>query len=915
MLNDRRPASDRPVIRRGGDHGRTSECTAGYIDDTGSPPPNHGEDIAVFGFARSVGMKNRLLTESIKLTIISLCLALLTAAQNLGDLDPARVERSTEQPISAILNSDGSIKRGISGSFDPTGFRIVTGRDGTPRFVADSEGKIDHTSATDCGDRWDSRFWQNGVNGSLWAIAADGGGNIYVGGTFSIAGDQSASNIAKWDGTRWFALGTGVSGGMNSTYVSDIVVSGTDVYIGGSFMTAGGTQAANIAKWNGSSWSALGSGVVFAYAIAVSGTDAYVGGAFLVAGGVVAGLGKWDGSNWSVLGETSNGGAIDIAISGTDVFVGGSFTSIGGIPANHVAKWNGSNWSALGNGTNNWVNALAVSGTDLYVGGYFTSAGGLAANGIAKWSGSTWSSLGSGLGSGTGGSAHALAVSGTEVYVGGYFTAAGGVAANGIAKWSGLGWSALGAGAGDLPYVTNVAVSGTDVYVGEWYAVPGGGGISRGIARWNGSNWGTVGSAGLGMNRSVWAISVSGSDVYVGGDFSWAGAVAANKIAKWNGSSWSALGAGVNGTVYAIAVYGIDVYVGGSFTSAGGAPANRIAKWNGSSWSALGSGVSADVYTIAVSGTDVFVGGNFARAGDILVNGIAKWNGSTWSALGSGIDGGYHYFPAVSGIAVSGADVYVGGGFAAAGGTAGTGNIAKWNGSTWEALGSGISVPCDKYGCYGGVNTLGISGSDLYVGGLLSSAGGVPVNYIAKWNGSSWSALGSETNSTVFSIGVSGTDVYFGGEFTGAGKVPANRIAKWNGSTWSALGSGTNDSVYAIGESTAGFWIGGSFTTAGCHAASGISLYNAAPSALYQLSGRVTTSAGRGISRARVTLDDGAGNVRFAITNPFGYFRFVDVPAGTYTVSVQSKIHAFTPRNISVSSSVVDLDFVALGSP
>jgi hypothetical protein len=40
-----------------------------------------------------------------------------------------------------------------------------------------------------------------------------------------------------------------------------LAVSGSDLYAGGEFTTAGGISAANIAKWNGSSWSALGSGM------------------------------------------------------------------------------------------------------------------------------------------------------------------------------------------------------------------------------------------------------------------------------------------------------------------------------------------------------------------------------------------------------------------------------------------------------------------------------------------------------------------------------------------------------------------------------------------------------------------------------------------------------------------------------
>lgn len=107
-----------------------------------------------------------------------------------------------------------------------------------------------------------------------------------------------------------------------------------------------------------------------------------------------------------------------------------------------------------------------------------------------------------------------------------------------------------------------------------------------------------------------------------------------NYIAKWNGSSWSALGSGLNGNVYALAVSGTNLYVAGAFTTAGGSAANYVARWDGNSWSALGSGVaggypysSTAVYALAVSGSNVYAVGNFSTAGDIPANYIAKWDG------------------------------------------------------------------------------------------------------------------------------------------------------------------------------------------------------------------------------------------------------------------------------------------------
>jgi hypothetical protein len=64
---------------------------------------------------------------------------------------------------------------------------------------------------------------------------------------------------------------------------------------------------------------------------------------------------------------------------------------------------------------------------------------------------------------------------------------------------------------------------------------------------------------------------------------------------------------------------------------------------------------------------------------------------------------------------------------------------------------------------------LAVSGSNVYAGGWFTTAGGSPANYIAKWDGSSWSALGSGMNDGVFALALSGSDLYAGGSFTVAG--------------------------------------------------------------------------------------------------------------------------------------------------
>ena len=101
------------------------------------------------------------------------------------------------------------------------------------------------------------------------------------------------------------------------------------------------------------------------------------------------------------------------------------------------------------------------------------------------------------------------------------------------------------------------------------------------------------------------------------------------------------------------------------------------------------------------------------------------------------------------------------------------------------------------------------------MGGYFTGAGSVTANYIAEWNGSTWSALGSGTNKTVWTIAGFNGNLYAGGDFTMAGGNSANYIAMWNGSTWSPLGSGTNIDVEGLMGYKGKLYVGGQFKTAG----------------------------------------------------------------------------------------------------
>jgi len=230
-----------------------------------------------------------------------------------------------------------------------------------------------------------------------------------------------------------------------------------------------------------------------------------------------------------------------------------------------------------------------------------------------------------------------------------------------------------------------------------------------------------------------------------------------------------------------------------------GGDGSPVASWNGATLVVIAPtpGVplpSARVlYSFDADGSapgvpELYVGG-------VLGAGVAKWNGSAWSLLGSGVDNPVYCmteFNDGNGLAL-----FVGGQFNTAGGLLANG-IARWNGTSWTTVGNGLSgcgnPPCDRI-----VKAMVVFDADgpagsppaLYVGGTFLFAGALPVNRIAKWDGQTWTSVGGGMDGDVDSLVVfddgSGPALYAGGKFSHAGGISALRIAKWDGSDWSPL--------------------------------------------------------------------------------------------------------------------------------
>lgn len=341
---------------------------------------------------------------------------------------------------------------------------ISTGTNGIVETIANSSTDITYVGGTfsTVGDlnvsnlasinsvkEWEA--FSIGSNGSIYSIEIAPDGTIYASGDFTTIGGVSANNIAKWNGSTWSSLGNGTSGPVLKIKLSETGA----LFVGGVFSTAGGIIVNNISKWENNTWSALVDN-----ATNISGTNneirsigfdennnLYVGGNFDTAGGISATrIARWNGTNWSALGSGTSGFVQAIESIGDYLYVGGNFSIAGDKTVNRIARFNKNNesWENLGNGLSGNVNSITSNGTYIYVGGSFSTASDdgnvdKIVNNLARWSvDNGWEALGPNTDVGINIRVNSLTFTknNTELLVGGNFSTAGNINTKNIAVWS-----------------------------------------------------------------------------------------------------------------------------------------------------------------------------------------------------------------------------------------------------------------------------------------------------------------------------------------------------------------------------------------------------------------------------------------------------------------------------------------------
>ena len=535
----------------------------------------------------------------------------------------------------------------------------------------------------------------------------------------------------------------------------------------------------------------------------------------------------------------------------TQLVVGGSGL-VGGTQSTSakVMVFDGARWTALGGdgpGTSGTVRALVVWNGQLIAGGTFLGAG---VNNLAAWSGSVWQPIGSGFPT----AVQALTVWNGSLVVGANNSAGPPT----LRTWNGTTWTTLPS----APTVNTLQALTS--YLGLLCVGGSDAGLLHGVVeRWNGSTWSAsiltnpLGNLGIVRCFAVRAsLQVGVADtLYVGGNFSsigGSGNAASIAATSPGGFTWSSVGANTNTdctalhvrtsslTGYAVTANftggGVHQYrsTTGAWAPLGTTGATSLVRYDGSdhatflgspsacrrytgtAWVAVaGQGLVGEVRALVPSGDGIVVGGAFLPTSSLPLQHIARWNGTTFEALGTGMTGS----SVDALLRRSNGEVVAGGQFSAADGTPAN-NVARWNGTSWSTFGTGTNQQVLAVG--------ELPNGDVIAGGRFTQAGGVSCNRIARWNGSAWSSLNFGFNGDVLAVAVRSDGTLFAaGAFTAAGASSCSRIARWDGFVWQPLGTGLNGDVHALAFRPNGELVAvGAFSVAGGVAADRCAVWN-----------------------------------------------------------------------------------------
>jgi hypothetical protein len=324
----------------------------------------------------------------------------------------------------------------------------------------------------------------------------------------------------------------------------------------------------------------------------------------------------------------------------------------------------------------------------------------------------------------------------------------------------------------------------------------------------NSQSWNKVYNASLDVGL-VSSFFVNDSAIFISGAFDSVNGQLVNHIAYFDGLNWGEMNDGISSKASRIFAFEGNIYAGGVITSAGGNSSIRtLVYFNGINWEGFGTSVTESVNDIEIYEDKLYGIGNFTNLFGVTgLNDVFQYDGTAFTDLNGGLLGGpasCRELEVLDGLLVAG------GLFQSAGGV-NVSNLAAWDGDTWTSFAGGTNaiiyaMTTDTINEY-----LYISGDFTVVGGTL------PVSYFARWDGYEWINYDGGLSCGAFDMCLYQNQLYVGGCFNQAGGKPIGYIARYNGTVWDSLGTSINNEwgVQALATFQDELYVGGDFTQIG----------------------------------------------------------------------------------------------------
>jgi hypothetical protein len=414
-------------------------------------------------------------------------------------------------------------------------------------------------------------------------IDTAGPGIIYQGAIFTGGiGIKSlrGTRLRYYDGVEWQTVS--VDDDIRALEIID-----GDLYAVGEFTSIEGVAAPSVARFDGATWTAFGSGLP-----ATAETIAWTGSEYYATTRSELWKRQAHSDTWIKVADAGGGFITDAIAWNGDLVLVGSFTSMDGAPAEFVARFDGSLFHELPGGPNDPIDSVSLHGSGFVVEGGFLGVASEPANYTAVFDGSSWHPAR------PGGLGVVCCPSTLSTYEGDLLISSNNssleapstTAAHGVARFTPSGWQGLGGGlhGGEVNELLDhdgvLYVQGDFEHTGgvqSWPNVP-----LPGWATWDGNQWASWTPPPTGSFGETYYLGIQGDDVIVGGsawDFG-----QYELMARWDGSTWSSFPSGsplTGGYVTDVVEFDGKLFVTGTTIREPLLPGDHYSLyWDGAQW-------------------------------------------------------------------------------------------------------------------------------------------------------------------------------------------------------------------------------------------------------------------------------------------------------------------------------------------